>query len=58
MRHLGRERLDPGTRDGVCGINKDLLIIQMYTPIHWIPAEICREQICINPEGIGQESPL
>jgi len=58
MRHLDRERRDPETRDGVRGINKGLLILQMYTPIHWIPAQICREQICINPKGIGQENPM
>jgi hypothetical protein len=23
----------------------------------WIPAQICLEQICINPKGSGQESP-
>jgi len=22
----------------------------------WIPAQICQEQICINPKDVGQES--
>jgi hypothetical protein len=24
----------------------------------WIAAQICLEQICINPKGMGQDSPL
>ena len=23
---------------------------------HWIPAQICREQICIYPKGVRQDS--
>ncbi len=32
MRHLGRECRDPETRDGVPGINKEQLIIQIVHP--------------------------
>ena len=27
-----------------------------YVHVSWIPAQICLEQICINPKGVRQDS--
>ena len=27
-----------------------------YVHVSWVPAQICLEQICINPKGVRQDS--
>jgi hypothetical protein len=49
----------------VCSLKKELVRLALYKkPGHlgnvipaWIAGQICREQICKNPKGAGQDSP-
>ncbi len=48
--------------DGNIKIGHKFLLSQItrfktvHIPVIWIPAQICLEQICINPKGIRQDS--
>jgi hypothetical protein len=63
-RHLSGDCRDSGAMDGKCGVvanhifryMKPCFMLFFYIRVTWIPAQICLEQICINPKGFRQDS--
>jgi hypothetical protein len=51
------DRLGDIERTSNCAMTKFEARFEIAIHDSWIPAQICPEQICINPKGSGQDSP-